>query len=181
MRLKTAFIALMTFLTCALTASAVEVTVKMNAVSTTMSMKSKATGEDVAVGDVNKMQYTFTAPPGDYVITGYAKDGKTVNGTIDVCVGDSVKQQITVLTLTAYVSNKTNGTTWTVDNGDYTIDVKVNSREGVQPSDHARRERDRRSQDIPCPQRRHVFLRVHSFESPCRRGVSDSLQAATLS
>lgn len=131
MRLKTAFIALMTFLTCALTASAVEVTVKMNAVSTTMSMKSKATGEDVAVGDVNKMLYTFTAPPGDYVITGYAKDGKTVNGTIDVCVGDSVKQQITVLTLTAYVSNKTNGTTWTVDNGDYTIDVKVNSREGV--------------------------------------------------
>lgn len=36
MRLKTAFIALMTFLTCALTASAVEVTVKMNTVSTTM-------------------------------------------------------------------------------------------------------------------------------------------------
>ncbi len=42
-----------------------------------------------------------------------------------------MKQQITVLTLTAYVTNKTNGTAWTVDNGDYTIDVKVNSREGV--------------------------------------------------
>lgn len=131
MRLKTAFIALLTLVICAFTASAVEVTVKMNAVSTTMSMKSKATGEDVAVGDVNKMLYTFTAPPGDYVITGYGKDGKTVNGTIDVCVGDSVAQQITVLTLTAYVNNKTNGTTWTVDNGDYTIEPVVNSREGV--------------------------------------------------
>lgn len=131
MRLKTAFLALMTLVTGAFTASAVEVTVKMNAVSTTMSMKSKATGEDIAVGDVNQMLYTFTAPPGDYVITGYGKDGKTVNGTIDVCVGDSVTQQITVLTLTAYVSNKTNGTTWTIDNGDYTIDAKVNSREGI--------------------------------------------------
>lgn len=131
MRLKTVLIALMTTVICAFTSSAVEVTVKMNAVSTTMSMKSKATGEDIAVGDVNKQLYQFTAPPGEYIITGYGKDGTTENGTIEVCVGDSVAQQITVLTLTAYVSNKTNGTTWTVDNGDYTIDVKVNSREGV--------------------------------------------------
>lgn len=131
MRLRKLFIASMALAIGASNASAVEVTVKMNAVSTTMSMKKKATGEDVAVGEADKQLYTFTADPGDYIITGYGKDGSTVNGTIEVCVGDSVAQQITVLTLTAYVSNKTGTTAWTVDNGDYTIDAKVNSREGV--------------------------------------------------
>lgn len=131
MKLKKLFIALLATAIGASNASAVEVTVKMNAVSTTMSMKAKATDADVVVGEPNKQLYTFTADPGEYTITGYGKDGKTVNGTIDVVVGDSIAQQITVLTLTAYVSNKTGSTTWTVDNGDYTIDAKVNSREGV--------------------------------------------------
>lgn len=131
MRLKKIFVALMTLVVGVSSASAVNVTVKMNAVSKTMSMVSKASGEKIDVGDPVNQLYSFVAPPGDYIITGYGTDGATKNGTIEVNIGDSEAQQITVLTLTAYVSNKTGSTTWTADAGDYTIDAKVNSREGV--------------------------------------------------
>ena len=131
MKFKQLSIALLAALVGVSSASAVEVTVKMNGVSPFMTMTHKDTGTPVEVGSPANNLYTFTADPGEYIITGYGKDGTTENGTIEVCVGDSIAQQITVLTLTAYVNNKTDGKTWTVDDGDYTIEPVVNSREGV--------------------------------------------------
>ncbi len=107
--------------------SANNLTVKMNRTSTTMTIESKATGKKIETGEPTNFIYTFECEPGDYIITGYAKNGTVNNGTIEVCVGDSAQQQITVLTNTAYARNKG----WTVSNGDYTIKASVSSREGV--------------------------------------------------
>ena len=129
MKIRSLFLVLTALCMSVLTSGAVNLTVKMNRTSKTMKMVSKATGETIVTGEPDNMVYNFQTTPGDYIITGY--DGTTENGTIEVAVGDSVSQQITVLTLTAYVSNKTDGRTWTVDDGDYTLDVRTNSREGV--------------------------------------------------
>ncbi len=108
------------------------VTVKMNAVSTTMSMKMKDSDKTIPVGEPEKQIYTFNAPAGEYILTAYGKNGVTVNGTIVVNVEKSEEmQEFMILTNTAYVTNKhDDGTTWTVDDGDYTLDVTVNTREG---------------------------------------------------
>lgn len=117
---------------CGLTADAVPVSVTMNAVSTTMTLSVKGSGEAVEVGEPTKSVYTFDVPAGDYVLTGYGKDGETVNGTIEITVLDAEEQEFKVLTNTAYVTNKhEDGSVWTVENGDYTLDVTVNTREGV--------------------------------------------------
>lgn len=117
---------------CGLTADAVPVSVTMNAVSTTMTLSVKGSGQTVEVGEPTKSVYTFDVPAGDYVLTGYGKDGETVNGTIEITVLDTEEQEFKVLTNTAYVTNKhEDGSVWTVENGDYTLDVTVNTREGV--------------------------------------------------
>ncbi len=125
------------FLTClaALCGTSVwasHVTVTMNTVSTIMKLTEKESGTVIEVGEPTKNVYTFDAPAGQYVLTGYTKDGETVNGTIEITVLDSdQEQEFKVLTNTAYVTNKhEDGSLWTVEDGDYTLDVIVNTREG---------------------------------------------------
>lgn len=131
MRLKK-LIPFMAF-TCALTSAAAPVKVTMNALSTTMSLAERNSGATVDVGSPVNRVYTFEAPAGEYVLTAYATNGSTVNGTIVLNVADtSDEQEFTVITPTVYASNKhADGSVWTVENGDYTLDITVNTREGV--------------------------------------------------
>ena len=108
---------------------AANVKVTMNNVSKTMTLASATTGETVDVGALSGTDYTFEVPAGEYVLTGIATDGKTINGTINLTVEDKADtQEFKIITVTAYATNDKN--TWSVENGDYTLDVKVNSREG---------------------------------------------------
>ncbi len=126
MKLKTLLLSTMMLAGAGLYGHATDVTVKMNAVSKTMTFTPKGGGEPVDAGSPENNIYKFATDGGDYVLTAYATDGKTVNGTIEVNIdGDSIAQQITVLTLTSYATNAG----WVVDK-DYTIDAQVNSREG---------------------------------------------------
>ena len=131
MKLKHLLIPLIAFAS-GFAAEAVPVKVTMNAASTTMSLAPKDGGEAVDVGEPAARVYNFDAPAGDYVLTAYATNGTTVNGTIELTVPDVTSEQsFTILTNTVYVSNKNeDGSTWTIANGDYTLDVTVNSREG---------------------------------------------------
>lgn len=108
-------------------ADAANVTVVMNAVSKTMTLQSKATGETVETGAPTGTTYSFEAGAGDYLLTAYATDGTTVNGTIELTVADSPDaQEFKIITCTVYATNSG----WTVANGDYTIKATVNTREG---------------------------------------------------
>lgn len=110
--------------------NAANVKVTMNNVSKTMSLVSASTGEPVDVGAPSGMEYSFDAPAGDYVLSGFATDGKTLNGSIGLTVTDSQEpQEFKILTNTVYVTNDKN--TWTVENGDFSLEVKVTSREGI--------------------------------------------------
>ena len=123
------FTSLLTFtLLCVSNAFATPVKVVMNSTSATMSLVNKATSETVNVGEPDSKTYTysFDAQQGTYVLTAYAKGSTTVNGTIEVVVPESAEdQEFKVFTNTVYATNKD----WVVDN-DYTIEVKVCSREG---------------------------------------------------
>ncbi len=106
---------------------AANVKVAMNSTSKTMTLADKATGTAVEVGAPNGTNYEFETAPGTYVLTAYASDGTTINGTIEITVKDAAEQQLfTVLTCTAYATNSG----WAEGN-DYTLAVDVNSREGV--------------------------------------------------
>ncbi|MDE6368906.1 MAG: hypothetical protein K2K94_06680, partial [Muribaculaceae bacterium] len=132
MKLKRLTLPLMA-LACGLSANATPVKVIMNNESKFMTLVSKDTDTAIEVGEPVKQEYTFDVPAGDYILTGVAKDETTINGTILISVIDSdVEQEFKILTCTAYVTNKhEDGSFWTIDNGDYTLDVTVNSREGV--------------------------------------------------
>ena len=120
-------------LTFSLAGFANPVLVKMNAVSKTMSLAEKESGTPVALPEPENQIYSLELDPGDYTLSAYGTDGKTLNGTIVINVTDSVTtQQFTVITCTAYVSNKhEDSTPWTIDAGDFDLDVKINTREGV--------------------------------------------------
>jgi hypothetical protein len=107
-------------------ANAASVKVTMNSTSPTMSLVDKATGNAVEVGEPANRVYTFDAPAGSYVLTAYGTKDNIVNGTIVLNVTDESEQEFIVLTSTIYATNKE----WVVDT-DYTIDVTVNTREGV--------------------------------------------------
>lgn len=114
-------------------ANATPVQVTMNAISTTMTLAPKDGGDNVDTGKpVNKV-YNFDVPAGEYILTAYATNGTTVNGTIVLDITDSTEPQTyALLTVTAYVTNKNaDNSLWTIENGDYTLDVTVNTREGV--------------------------------------------------
>lgn len=132
--MKHSFLTVLCSLMLALTASANQVTVKMNSVSRTMQLRSSATGELVEVGSptgsTSSQLYTFPAEPGKYELTGFATDGKTVNGIIGIVVSDSIQQQFTIITNTVYATNKkADGSLWAFDE-DFTMKVEVSSREG---------------------------------------------------
>ena len=110
------------------------VIVKMNAVSRTMTIKPVDTDETIEIGTpTTSYEYSLELNPGKYEVTGYGTDGNTVNGKIMINVTDSLTtQQFTVITCTAYVTNKLEdgSTPWNIENGDYALNVKVNTREG---------------------------------------------------
>ena len=120
-------------ITCCMSIQAanVKVTVKMNTTSPSMSLVDKATESTVAVGEAVDKVYTFDVPHGTYVLTAYAKDNETINGTIELNVSeDSIQQEFIVLTNTVYATNKhEDNTNWEADK-DYTITVDVSTREG---------------------------------------------------
>jgi hypothetical protein len=107
-------------------AEAAKVKVVMNTTSTTMSLVEKTTGNAVEVGEPSTRTYTFDADAGTYVLTGYASNGTTVNGTIEINVTDSEDEQtFTVLSPMTYATNKD----W-VYGTDYTINAVLSSKEG---------------------------------------------------
>lgn len=121
-------------LLCLHAANASNVRVRMNNTSPTMSLIDLATQAKVEVGEPDSSKdYKFEVPSGKYLLTAFATDGKTVNGTIELSVvPDSLSQEFTVLTCTTYATNKgADGAIWTAEKGDYSIDLKVCSREGV--------------------------------------------------
>ena len=109
----------------------VNVTVKMNTTSPWMALVDKATGDTLDVGEAVDRIYTLDLPAGVYVLSAYAKDNTTINGTIELNVNeDSVQQEFSILTNTVYATNKhEDKTNWEADK-DYTISVDVSSREG---------------------------------------------------
>lgn len=114
-------------LLCVSNVFAASVKVAMNSTSKTMTLANKATGATVDVGTPSGTSYEFETAPGTYVLTAYGTNGTTVNGTIEINVTDAAEQQLfTVLTNTAYATNSG----W-VEGTDYTLEVDVNSREGV--------------------------------------------------
>ncbi len=113
---------------CGINAANVKVT--MNATSTTMSLAAKESGDTIDVGEPTSKVYSFEAKAGTYVLTAYATDSVTVNGTIELNVTEEAEQEFTVLTNTAYVTNKdANKNTWAPD-VDYTLEVTVTAKTG---------------------------------------------------
>ena len=115
-------------LACIMTlgAFAADVTVTMNETSPTMSLVNKETNEAVTVGEPTAdMVYSFSADAGTYVLTAYATDGTTVNGTIELTVTDQEDPEFCIATITAYATNSG----WTMGT-DYTISAIVAKREG---------------------------------------------------
>lgn len=129
MRLKNLLITLLAASSC-LAADAAQVQVKMNTYSQTMTLVNKATQQAVAAGEPTSYTYSFETSAGEYTLTGFNADGTVNNGSIDITVTDADDQLFTVLTCNAYVTNKTDNVTWTVDNGDYTLDVTVSTKDG---------------------------------------------------
>lgn len=105
---------------------AVDVTVTMNAVSTTMSLVEKSTGTPVAVGEPASKKYSFECNEGTYVLTALGTDGVTVNGTIELNV-TAENADFTVFTCTAYATNSG----WVLGE-DYNCEVNVASKMGEQ-------------------------------------------------
>ncbi len=111
-------------------AAAGNVKLTMNTVSTTMTLAEKESGKPVDVGTPDTRVYNFSAPAGDYILTAYGTNGTTVNGTIELNLTDD-DQELTIITCTAYASNKhADGSAWTIENGDYSLDISINTREG---------------------------------------------------
>lgn len=125
MKLKHLFsLAMLPMLPAAMQAAPVQVT--MNTISTTMTLTPKGAETPVETGAPSARVYNFDAAPGTYLLTGYATDGKTVNGTIELTVADqSELQEFKVFTITAYASNSG----W-VYGTDYTMEPTVTAREG---------------------------------------------------
>lgn len=103
----------------------VDVEIKMNATSKTMSLKD-ASGNDISVGEPQGYIYSLKLKPDTYTLTGYAADGETVNGTIDIVVSKEPSQSFTVYTATnIYCTNSG----WT-EGADYEISHTINSSNG---------------------------------------------------
>lgn len=113
-------------------AAATKLTVKMDATSPTMTIVPKGGETPIETGEPSTRIYEFDIDKGEYVLTAYGKDGETVSGTIEFKIlGDSLEQQLTVLTNTLAVTNKKADNTSWVYGEDYTINTIVRSREGA--------------------------------------------------
>lgn len=128
--MKKIYMALLTALLCASNMFAAQVTVKMNSTSRTMQLVNKTTATPVEVGEPTSYTYTFTADAGTYVLTSYASNGTTVNGTIELTITDEAEQTFTIQTCTAYATNKNaDNATWEYGT-DYTINISVAGKDG---------------------------------------------------
>lgn len=131
--MKSLFLILAFMITCCMSIQSanVKVSVKMNSTSPWMSLVDKVTGDTVPIGNADSQTYTFDTHHGTYVLTAYAKDSATINGTIELNVSeDSIQQEFIILTNTVYATNKhEDKTNWEADK-DYTIMVDVSTREG---------------------------------------------------
>lgn len=129
--MKKLLISLSAAILCTASVLATNVTVKMNSTSPAMSLFSRATNDTVNVGNPDdNMVYSFEVPVGKYILTAYAKDSITVNGTIELNVEEQDSIEFIILTCTTYATNKhEDKTNWEADK-DYTIETKVSSREG---------------------------------------------------
>ena len=105
-------------------ALATNVKITMNAVSTTMTLADKTTGNTVAVGEPANKVYSFSAAAGTYVLTAYDTDGETVNGTLELTIGDE-DAELKLFTLTAYATNAS----WAYGT-DYTINYRIVGKTG---------------------------------------------------
>lgn len=97
-------------LACTGSMLAANVKVVMNSTSKTMSLTDKATGQTVETGEPDKLNYAFETPAGTYVLTAYAADGETVNGTIEINVTDSEEEQTFDISMIAAADNAWDGT-----------------------------------------------------------------------
>lgn len=133
-------IAIFTLLVATSSAMATTVRVKMNEVSTRFTLVSKTNGQSIDPGEEKEGEtqqgntvkmYEFEAPADTYVLSGY-DSGDAMNGTIELNVVDSAEpQEFVIVTVTTRISNQnTDKTYWSVDAGDYTIALRVSSREG---------------------------------------------------
>lgn len=114
-------------------ATATRLTVKMDKTSPTMTIVPKGGETPLETGEPTTRIYEFDIDKGEYVLTAYGNDGKTVSGTIEFKIlGDSLEQQLTVLTNTLAVTNKNADNTAWVYGEDYTINTTVRSREGAE-------------------------------------------------
>lgn len=115
------------------TAEAASVSVTMNSLSPTMTLAEKSSGEMVEIGTPSSRKYTFETPAGKYVLTAYATDGTTVNGTLVLSIADTEDtQNFSILTGTAYATNKNeDGSSWSIENGDYSVSVMINDANGT--------------------------------------------------
>ena len=103
----------------------VAVTITMNAVSPKIKLENKQTGESIDVGDAVSNKYSFDAAPGDYILSAYASNGTTLNGTIELTITGDDSQAFQFYTITTGATNSG----WILGT-DYTIDLSVLSREG---------------------------------------------------
>lgn len=127
--MKKLILSLAAMIACCMSVQSANVIVKMNSTSPTMSLVDKATGNTVNVGEAVDKTYTFDVPEGVYVLTAYAKDNTTINGSIELDVSEE-NEEYSVLTSTVYATNKNEDkTAWEVGK-DYTITVDVSAREG---------------------------------------------------
>ncbi len=112
---------------------AVDVTISMNSSSPTMTLAPKEGGDPVEVGDPASYVYTFSADPGDYILTGYNGNG-VATGTLEISIYEDGEQHdggaqdgkiFRLTTVTAYASNSG----WMIDE-DYTMDCQAVGRNG---------------------------------------------------
>ena len=111
-------------------AGAVAISVEMNTTSPTMTLVDTSSGEAVAIGDPVTRKYRFDVAPGVYELTAYATDGKTVSGSLELNVTGEENQEFKVFTCTAYATNKNADNSVWQPGEDYTLDLKISTREG---------------------------------------------------
>lgn len=115
------------------TASATEVTVTMNTMSKTMTLKPVAGGDAVAIGEPSadySPKYQFTCDPGDYVASLFDASGESTGSIVLTVEGETMSTLI--YNITCYAANKTDGVEWKLGE-DYDIpfeNIKVSTQKG---------------------------------------------------
>lgn len=127
---KTTFLILALLGLALCNAKAAVVSIKMNAVSCTMSLADKATNTAVDLGSPSGSKssgylYTVDVAAGTYLLTAYGTDDATINGTVELNITDENEQSFSVFTVTTYATNSG----WSLGE-DYSVAFAVATREG---------------------------------------------------